>query len=85
MTVKEFMAMWVDDVSMKIYQRPIKKIDRCNDLVLRQTGTVDMLISSNQNYLDFEIEYLMEDEGRIIVVCKANEEQERKTIEAYKS
>lgn len=86
MTVREFMAMWVDDdVSMKIYQRPIKKIDKCDGLVHRQTGSVDVLINSNQNYLDFEIEYLMNDDGLIIVVCKANEEQEQRTIEAYKS
>lgn len=85
MTVREFMSMWVDDISMKVYQRPIKKIDKCNDLVPRQTGSIDVLINSNQNYLDFEIEYLMDDDGLIVVVCKANEEQEQRTIEAYKS
>ena len=85
MTVKEFMSMWVDDISIKVYQRPIEKIDNCNALVHRQTGSIDVLINSNQNYLDFEIEHLMDDDGLIIVVCKANEEQEQRTIEAYKS
>lgn len=85
MTVREFMSMWVDDISMKIYQRPIKKIDKCDDLVLRQTGSIDVLINSNQNYLDFEIESLMDDDGRIVVICKANKEQEQRTINAYRS
>lgn len=85
MTVREFMAMWVDDISIKVYQRPIKKIDKCDDLVHRQTGSVDVLINSNQNYLDFEIEYLMQDDDLIIIVCKANKEQEQRTIDAYKS
>ena len=85
MTVREFMSMWVDNISMKIYQRPIKKIDKCDDLVLRQTGSTDVLINSNQNYLDFEIESLMDDDGRIVVICKANKEQEQRTINAYRS
>ena len=49
MTVREFMSMWVDDISIKVYQRSIKKIDKCNDLVHRQTGSIDVLINSNQN------------------------------------
>lgn len=85
MTVREFMAMWADDISMKVYQRPIKKIDKCDDLVHRQTGSIDVLINSNQNYLDFEVEYLMQDDDLIIVVCKANKEQEQRTVDAYKS
>lgn len=85
MTVREFMAVWVDNVSMRVYQVPIKEIDSCSDLVCRQTGTIDVLINSNQNYLDFEIQSVREDHGLIIVVCEANEEQEQKTINAYKS
>ena len=76
MTVREFMAMWVDDISIKVYQRPIKEIDKCDALIHRQTGSIDVLINSNQNYLDFEVEYLMQDDDLIIVVCKANKEQE---------
>lgn len=44
-----------------------------------------MLLNSNQNYLDFEIENLQNDDGLIIIVCKASEEQEQKTISAYYS
>lgn len=85
MTVREFMAVWADNVSMRVYQVPIKEIDRCSDLVCRQTGTIDVLINSNQNYLDFEIQSVQEDHGLIIVVCEANKEQKQKTINAYKS
>lgn len=85
MTVREFMSLWVDDVSIVVYQIPIKEIDKNTNLVRRQSGSVDVLINSNQNYLDFEIVNLQDDNGRIVITCKANKEQARKTIEAYKS
>lgn len=84
MTVREFMALWVDDVGVKVYQMPIKEIDKCTDLVCRQTGSVDVLINSNQNYLDFEILNLQYDNGLIIVVCEANEEQRQRIINSHK-
>ena len=84
MKVREFMALWVDDISIKIYQEPIKQIDKIGGLVHRQTGNVNMLINSNQNYLDFDIVNLQYDDGLIIVVCKVNKEQEQRTINAYK-
>ena len=84
MTVREFMALWVDNVSMRVYQEPIKEIDIYPDLVCRQTGSVDVLISSNQNYLDFEISNLQYDDGVIVIVCKANEEQKQKIISSHK-
>ena len=84
MTVREFMALWVDNVSIRVYQEPIKEIDIYPDLVCRQTGSVDILINSNQNYLDFEIVNLQYDDGLIIVVCKANEEQKQRIINSHK-
>lgn len=85
MTVREFMALWVDNIGLKVCQEPIKEIDKCAGLVCRQIGTIDVLINSNQNYLDFEIVNLQKDNGIIVVVCKANNEQEQRTIVAYKS
>ncbi len=85
MTVREFLSLWVDNISVKIYQVPIKEIDKCSDLVHRQTATVDIMINSNQNFLDFNIENLQMDDDLIVVVCKANSEQAAKTIHAYKS
>ena len=85
MTVREFMSLWVDDVDMVVYQTPIKEIDKNTSLVRRQSGSVDVLINSNQNYLDFEIVNLQDDDGRIVITCKANKEQTRKTMEAYKT
>lgn len=85
MTVKEFLSPWADNPSFKIMQMPIKKIDKSNELVHRQTAPVSELLESNQNYLDFEIRYFLMDEDLLIVVCEANEEQERKTVEAYLS
>lgn len=83
MTVKEFMALWVDNVSMAIYQEPIAGIDKSSHLVRRQSGSVDMLINSNQNYLDFNVVNLQDDDGVIVVVCRANQEQEQRTIKAH--
>lgn len=84
MTVRKFMALWTDNVKMKVYQIPIKEIDKCKEPVLRQAGSVNFLINSNQNYLDFEIRNLQSDNGIIVIVCEANDEQRRSTINAYK-
>lgn len=85
MKVREFMELWVDNVDLKVYQEPIKQIDKNVRLVLRQIGSVNVLLDSNQNYLDFDIVNLQYDDGFIIVVCRANKEQEQKTINAYRS
>jgi len=85
MIVKDFLERWADDVCIKVFQKPIKEIDVCNGLVHRQTAPVFIMLESNQNYLDYELEYFAVDHGSIIVVCKANKEQERKTIEAHLS
>lgn len=85
MIVKDFLKLWVDNVTIKVYQMPILKIDKNPSLVHRQTADIDTMINSNQNFLDFEIENLQMDQDLIIVVCKANEEQEKRTITAYNS
>ena len=74
MKVREFMELWIDDISIKVYQEPIKQIDKSGELVLRQSGSLDVLIVN-----------LQYDDGRIIIVCKANKEQEQKTINAYRN
>lgn len=83
MTVREFLRLWTDNVTIKVYQIPIWKIDKNPSSVHRQTADIDTMINSNQNFLDFEIENLQMDQNLIIVVCKANEEQEKWTIAAY--
>ena len=85
MKVREFMELWADDITIKVYQEPIKQIDKSGGLVCRQVGSINVLINSNQNYLDFDIVNLQYDGGLIIIVCKANKEQEQRTINAYKS
>ena len=74
MKVREFLELWADDISIKIYQEPIKQIDKNEELVCRQVGSINTLINSNQNYLDFDIVNLQYDNGLIIIVCKANKE-----------
>ena len=84
MTVREFLALWVVNVSIRVYQEPIEEIDKYPDLICRQAGSVNVLINSNQNYLDFEISNLQLDDGVIVIICAANEEQKQKIISSYK-
>lgn len=85
MTVREFLKLWVDNIDVRIYQFPIKKIDRSSALVCRQTADVATLLNSNQNYLDFNIENLQMNDDLLCVVCKANDEQSKKIIDSYLS
>lgn len=85
MTVRDFLRAWSNYVSINVYQRSIKEISG-NDysLIFRQAGDVRTLLATNQNYLEFEVEYCKQDFDVIVIVCKANKEQEQKTIETYK-
>lgn len=85
MTVREFLKLWVDNIDVRVYQFPIKKIDRSSALVCRQTADVATLLNSNQNYLDFNIENLQMNDDLLCVVCKANDEQSKKIIDSYLS
>ena len=84
MTVKELLNDKTE-CEIKIYQVPIKEIDSCKELVKRYQGEISVSLNSNQNYLNFEVEHYYHDNGYLVVVCKANKEQERKTINVYKS
>jgi hypothetical protein len=64
---------------------PIKEIDSCKELVKRYQGEIKVSINSNQNYLDFEVKHFYHDNGYLIVVCEANEEQKQRTIKAYRN
>lgn len=84
MTVKELLNKQTE-CEIKVYQVPIKEIDSCKELVKRYQGEISVSLNSNQNYLNFEVEHYYHDNGYLVVVCKANKEQEQKTIKAYKS
>ena len=83
MTVREFLKLWADNIDVKVYQVPIKEIDRSSALVCRQIADVATLLDSNQNYLDFNIVNLQMDDDLPCVVCKADDEQSKKTIGAH--
>ena len=70
---------------IKVYQVPIREIDSCKKLVRRYQGEIFVSLNSNQNYLDFEVERFYHDNGYLVVVCKANKEQEQRTINTYRS
>lgn len=84
MTVRELLNNQTE-YEIKIYQMPIKEIDNRKELVMRYQGEISVSLDSNQNYLDFEVEHYYYDNGYLVVVCKANKEQEQRTINAYRS
>lgn len=84
MTVKQLLSNKLS-LEIKVFQVPIKEIDSNTNLVKRYQGEISVALNSNQNYLDFEVEYLYHDNGYLVIICKANKEQERKTINAYRS
>jgi len=86
MTVKQLLLNNLSLVQViKVFQVPIKEIDSCKELVKRYQGEISVSLNSNQNYLDFEVEYLYHDNGYLVVVCKANKGQGQRTVNAYRS
>ena len=89
MTVREFLQKYsknreIGDIH--VYQEPIKEIDGCPALVHRYTGSVEISLNSNQNYLNFEyVYYIHQNETGLIVICKPNAEQRQAIIDAYYS
>ena len=89
MTVREFLQKYSKNKEIKelsVYQEPIREIDSCPALVHRYTGSVEISLGSNQNYLNFEyVYYIHQDKTGLIVICKPNVEQRQAIIDAYNS
>lgn len=83
MTVKEFLQKQENNIYIKVYQTPIKKIDSCTALVKRYEGSVLIAVESNVNYLEYDMEYYYTDHEILFIICKPNKEQEMETINAY--
>ena len=85
MTVREFLEKQTDmDLEIKVYQFPIKEIDSCKELVRRYWGNIKVSLNSNQNYLNYRTEGHYYNNGYLVIICRANEEQEQRTIKAYR-
>ena len=83
MKVREFLEKQTD-CEIKVYQLPIKEIDSCKELVRRYQGNIKVSTNSNQNYLSYEMLHYYHDNGYLIVICEADEEQKQRTINAHK-
>lgn len=71
MTVREFLSKWIDNVSIKIMQIPDTKNKKESKApVYIQTDTVDVLLNSNKDFLDYEINNFQMDNDLLIVVCE---------------
>ena len=66
MSIREFLSLWVDNISIKVYSA--SNIE--HDLTHCQTGTVEVLINSDKDFLDYYVESLQLDGDLIIVVGK---------------
>lgn len=84
MTVRELLNNY-SECEIKVYQSPIEEIDSCEELVKRYQGEISVSLNSNQNYLDFEVENYCHNNGHLVVVCRANKEQEQRIINAHRS
>lgn len=84
LTVRQFLELWSDNISVRVLQIPIQKISKGDrSLIHRQTDFVNTLLNSGANYLDFQVVNLQMDFDLICVTCKANDEQAAKTINAH--
>ena len=84
MLVRELLEKRKNDENIKVFQVPIKEIDTCEELVKRYEGDREVSLSSNQNYLSFVVLHYYHDNGFLIVIGKANKEQENRIIVAHK-
>ena len=85
MTVSEILAVIPSGTVVRVEQVSIKRIDSCEDPVLRQYADVETLSNSKQNYLNFEVVRLCQVYGILTIRCKANTEQEMAIISALYS
>lgn len=69
----------------EINQLPIQLIDSCPDPVCRYRGPISTCLESNQNFLEFEVRKCGVFGNKVLIICKANTKQERRTIDAYRS
>ena len=72
MNIRHFLSMWVDNISIKVYQ--MLTTDKGSLLRYRQSGPIDILLNGDADYLDFDIFNLQMDDGMILIVCKEREE-----------
>jgi hypothetical protein len=84
-TVREYLLNLDSWTEVIVKQHPIQRIDSSCNLVERQRGKRDFLISSNQNYLEYEVKTITVDQSITQIICKANPKQEYETIAALYS
>ena len=85
MTVKEYLLNLDNETEVLVKQYPIQRLDSSCNLVERQRGNRDVLISSNQNYLEYEVKTITVDPSITQIICKANPKQEQEVIAAMYS
>lgn len=83
MLVREILSLVHRQTVIKVYQTAIKAFGCGDEPVLRQYASVGDLLSSNQNYLDYEVIDLRQEEGIMTLTCKANKEQENKVLRSW--
>lgn len=81
MSVKDILEVIPRGTVVNIKQVSIKELGGDGESpVSRQQGEVGCLLSSNQNYLQFDVVSLYQNCGLLTVLCKANKKQEESII-----
>ena len=65
MKVKDFLNLWFDDISFKVYEKLIPS----NTLVHRQTNSISNLLNSNEKFLEYEVIGLQMNNDLIVMTC----------------
>ena len=83
MKVREVLDTILPGTMVKVYQTPIARFDNGVAPVLRQYANILTIKTSNQNYLDFDVINIFQDNGIFAITCKANPEQEQAIIRSW--
>jgi hypothetical protein len=87
MLVKELLKIVPDSAFVEIRQHPIKEIDSLSsDDVVRQVGECNVLRASNQNYLEYPIDftYARTEDATLVIVCECPENKKQSVIDAHR-
>lgn len=66
MTLRQYLSLWTDNVSMKLYTHETKGLKHI------ETDTVDNLIDSDKEFLNYEIDNLQMDDDLLVVILNKN-------------
>lgn len=83
MKTTDVLSVMRPETVVNIYQVPIERFGKSGAEVCRQVGEITTLLSSGQNYLEFDVVRIEHRAGLMTIVCKADAAQEAATVAAF--